>query len=1341
MAEGLQAGRLEVPVVADLAGFAAKLRTEVETAAEGLAAQVKVKIDDKGLRKRLEKAVKKASQGITAKIRVKVDDDRLRSELDGVRRRIADADLNLPIRPDADGDRRGGGLLGGVRSLITGAQGEADRNPVNVPVRMRMPRGRGGLRMLGIGALVSLAQPAVALIGQYALGLTALVSAAAPAVGVLGAIPGLIAAAGTAAIGTKVAFSGFGDAVAQALKAHQQLAAGEKLTEDQQAKLDQSMGKLSKSARKTVTSVVSLSSAWSKMKMSVQERFFSRVADDIKPLSKSVLPLLKSMLGDSADQMGAMAERGAKFMRSGIFRKDFKTIAGSNSRVLGSITGSIGNLGRATLDYLVASGPFVERVGRAGERATQWMRASAKAGRETGSLARFLDHAGDKAAQLGRSTGSLIKGIGGVGRAAQDSGNALLDSFEGTLKRFERWANSGVGQKVMEQFFSDAAPMFHELNMLVGDAMRGIGGAMKNGGVTDLVRQIRTEMMPALGTFFSALGQSVGPAVISVISNIATAIGDLSAAGSGLGILLMALNGLLQVFNGLMHVIPGAGTALATLLGTLLALKVITAVSGMLRGFGTQVAAAGASARMLGTTMRGTLGPGVIGPQITTWQRMQTAYRGAATEGGRLSQTMRGLGAANRVASTAMGGMMSAMGGPLGLAIAGVTIGLGLLASSQEKTARATKAHEDRVKSLSDALSASGGVIDANVRAQAAQLLQETKLADGKGKLVDVMRAADIKLGDLTSAYLGQGKSLGDLQKELQATTDAHTRGVMVGGQWVQKTDDTGLAAMRAKDALGLVRGELESGVKKQKELADAVNSSGTTGTNAYGRLSSAVTSFGDKTKSADERVDALKRALDALNGNTESFHDATARLDAQMLSIDDTMAGTIEKTDGWGKALIDADGMVDTSTRNGQTLNTQLSELRDNMLGVATRAKEAAEQGLMPMSEAMSRSKAAMEEGRAKAIEFARSLGIPKAEAQALIDQMGMVPDTVTMLVKTDGMRQVNAELIGLTTDLKTLGKGQSIEVKAPTDEAMHSLRTLGFVVTGIPGSKNVKVTAPTGEASGNLKALASDITNAPNSKTVTVQAIVAKAITELEGIKSKVAGLKGKKLTMDAPTATAQKQLTDLGFKIKNLKGKKVQITAPTGSAVSAVNSLNTSIQNLKDRNVTVTTTYVQKGHGGALKYENGGILRFANGGFNRAVGKVKAFAQGGLEKHVAQIARGGPTRIWNEPSTGGEAYIPLSPAKRSRSMAILDQVAREFGGRVLYFANGGFAGQAAGGASPRRTGTTAVSRAASTAQTASPLVGGDLNLNIGAVGTTKHALEDAMFQLRLMRLGGGG
>ncbi|MFI8206716.1 hypothetical protein [Streptomyces sp. NPDC085937] len=1332
MAEGLQAGRLEVPVVADLSGFAARLRTAVETAAEGLAAKVKVEVDSKGLRRRLKNAVKEASKGVTAKIRVEIDEDRFRASLDGIRRRIDDVDLNLPVRPDGEGDGSPSGiLLGGLRRLITGAQGEADRNPVNVPVRMRMPSGRRGLRMLGIGALLSLLQPAVALIGQYGAGLTALVSAAAPAVGVLGAIPGLITAAGTAAIGTKIAFNGFGEALKQTNAAQQMLATDGKVTEAQQKKLKEALDKLSPSAKKAVSSVSSLQSAWSKVRMAVSERFFSKVADDIKPLATSVFPLLEDALGDSAAQMGNLGERAAKAMRSGPFRKDFKTIAATNSRVVGHLTDSLANLGRGTVDFLVASGPFTRRVAAAGERMTAWFRASVQAGRETGSLARFLDHAGDKAAQLGRTTGSLIKGLGGVGRAAMDTGNALLNGLEGSMKRFERWANSGAGQRAMEQFFSDAAPVFHEVNLLFGDLMRGLGRSMKDGGILDLVRQIRTELMPALGTFFNALGQTIGPAIISIISNIATAIGNLSAAGSGLGILLVAFGGLLNVFNTLMTVIPGANTALAVFLGGLLMLKVVGAVSRGVQGLATSI-------RNVGTVATTTAAGATT--QTTVWQRMGAAYRSAAGDGRRLSGAMGAVRVGMGGMRTAASGMVSAMGGPLGLALAGVTIGLGLLASRQAEAARATQAHKERVQSLTDALVASGGAIDANVRAQAAQLLQDTELADGKGKLVDMMREAGVSLGELTNAYLGQGTTLEALQEQLQETADVNKIFARTATGAVQTWEDEGLAAIRAKDALGQVKGELEESQKKHKELADAVNQSGTTGTTSYDRLQAAVQVFSDKTKSADDRTDALKRALDALNGNTQSFHDAQAQLNAVMLQVDDTMRGTIERTNGWGKALVGTDGLVNTTTRNGQTLNTQLQELRDGMLGVATRAMEAGEQGLMPMSKAMDQSNAAMERARAKAIELATSMGIPKDQAKALADQMGFVPDTVNTLVTATGIPEATAEVLSLRAKLESLPAGKSTTIKAPTAQARAQLEALGFTIQRVPGSKNVIITAPTGTPRANISALAKDIANAPDKKKVTVQAIIKQATGDLQAIRDKVAGLPpGKKLKMEAPTATAQQAIKDLGYKVKDLKGKKIEITAPNATPLAQVQRIQDKINGLTGRTIHVTVQYSESGKPSVVRtHADGGIVTYANGGIRAAASRIKAFAAG-AERHIAQIGRPGEIRVWNEPETQGEAYIPLAPGKRRRSEAILQRVAEMFGGRVVYFAQGALRQYASGGlrssasSSPVRSVTAAATAAAA-------LVGGDLNLTMtGQPMTPGEALNNALFELRRIRRGG--
>jgi TP901 family phage tail tape measure protein len=58
---------------------------------------------------------------------------------------------------------------------------------------------------------------------------------------------------------------------------------------------------------------------------------------------------------------------------------------------------------------------------------------------------------------------------------------------------------------------------------------------------------------------------------------------------------------------------------------------------------------------------------------------------------------------------------------------------------------------------------------------------------------------------------------------------------------------------------------------------------------------------------------------------------------------------------------------------------------------------------------------------------------------------------------------------------------------------------------------------------------------------------------------------------------------------------------------------------------------------------------------------------------EDHQAQISPA-VMRVWAEPETGGEAYIPLHPTKRARSEQILETVAKMFGYNVKGYANGG-------------------------------------------------------------------
>jgi hypothetical protein len=74
-------------------------------------------------------------------------------------------------------------------------------------------------------------------------------------------------------------------------------------------------------------------------------------------------------------------------------------------------------------------------------------------------------------------------------------------------------------------------------------------------------------------------------------------------------------------------------------------------------------------------------------------------------------------------------------------------------------------------------------------------------------------------------------------------------------------------------------------------------------------------------------------------------------------------------------------------------------------------------------------------------------------------------------------------------------------------------------------------------------------------------------------------------------------------------------------------------------------------------------------------RAIATATFFANGGVENHTAQIAGAGAMRVWAEPETGGEAYIPLGLAKRARSRAIWRETGRHLG--IQQFAEGGFGG----------------------------------------------------------------
>lgn len=156
-----------------------------------------------------------------------------------------------------------------------------------------------------------------------------------------------------------------------------------------------------------------------------------------------------------------------------------------------------------------------------------------------------------------------------------------------------------------------------------------------------------------------------------------------------------------------------------------------------------------------------------------------------------------------------------------------------------------------------------------------------------------------------------------------------------------------------------------------------------------------------------------------------------------------------------------------------------------------------------------------------------------------------------------------------------------------------------------------------------------------------------------ELIDVRNKVKDIPPKKsVNVGVLSAAAIQKLKDLGFKVRTLPDGSVVVRANTGGAQGALNAFIA-----RNAGRTVPVNIVTRVSG---PRQVGGHYFYARGGI------VKAFADGGTEHHPPMVARAKPGtfRMWAEPETGGESYIPWAMDRRGRATKVLGMTADAFG-----------------------------------------------------------------------------
>lgn len=672
---------------------------------------------------------------------------------------------------------------------------------------------------------------------------------------------------------------------------------------------------------------------------------------------------------------------------------------------------------------------------------------------------------------------SLAKAIEDRAGAAE---NALRQVLEPLAESAGELLSTGFSAGLA--LFRDSTDVLDELTAAAAPVARGIRDIVQAAGEGGGALNLFASGLDVAGDVVSGLASLLVP-VGQVIGGIASAFADLPspvlaavAALAAYKLLLPQLDKLAPVaamrqFSSEMQVqralAAQSGESLSRY-GAAMAAFESSTVRGVAaaRGFRDQTVAIRDGAAAVGqpiSTMSASIG--ALGERVPVIAQMRSAFSEAAAGAERFGVGA-GLAAAGATGLKAgFSGLSGLLGGPLGVAITGVTIGLSFLASHHAEAEAAAQRSASAEQAYADALRESQGQITGSIRSQAAKRAQDSEA-------LDLARKLGVSLSEVTDAILGQGNAYNNLRSRVQGIVDAETAWTNVGGNAQKAMTDKGKAASDLLVKLAALSGEFSNGAQKQKDLDEAIKSGRASmldSTQSGRTLGDAIKRLGDNSADADSKARALKDALDVLSGGQISADKAFANLNEQIGKIGPAFKAAGAEASAAGKSIIDSSGAINTTTDAGRRLQDTAEHLGQSMASAAQAAFNLAREQGKSLPEAMAAAVAKAKETRGAFLDAAGAAQIGATEAEKLANRWGLVPDNVATLVSTPGMTDTQRELVLLKAKFDAVPGQKSITVTSLTDEARKQLESLGFKVTHMENG-TVEVTANTEPAKALL-------------------------------------------------------------------------------------------------------------------------------------------------------------------------------------------------------------------------------------------------------------------------------
>lgn len=1102
---------------------------------------------------------------------------------------------------------------------------------------------------------------------------------------------------------------------------------------------DKAIEKLTESGKKAAANMRVI---FQDIRETVSKNFWDEASDNMLTFTETALPQVRDGMAKLSTSMGgvfsSIVDATTKFAKEDGFTVFFSNL----TRGFDNVKAGMGPFMSAFLNLAALGSTIFPRMGKAFEvmstKFDAWVTGLAK----DGTFNRWIDQGVQGIKDLWSAGVSLVGVWQNIGLAAQGAGALTLTSFARLMAQLDVVTNGYRFQTNLSRIFDgarSASDTFHASLGKLGPAMDTFSVTMSNalansgkalGAFIDMLGDVlssknldkgMTAFLEGVKTMFVELRPAAAP-ITEILRTFGEILGSVARDSGPLFRTLFTQ--LATVFTTAWHalepflpVLIQIGTTIVDTLGPALADAAeifIPAFAGGLADLGDGLIPVIKSLADFAVGIVGMVADtplpviaGIVGGILA----LNTAFTMVKAVAPLAAAAMQLFGIEAGIAGARVQLMVPVIGIALA-ALAGLAIGG--VAQMTTNLKSGTPHVNEYATALREDAKAAGEFGDA-IGAATTKLAIKTLMDDGA---YDAARKLGLSTWDVTDAVLHGGKAMDGLKSKLDLVqkgydeeVDASKKSATGMNLYSDRTKNVTKDMAGKKQALDILKGAMDDStgsiakasdeIKIQTELeekagtateghADSVDyltAALEKSTVQFGAAAAATSVLTDEFSSSSAKVDAMRKTFDLLTGGNAK-QKAAETLGAYAKGFNDlkeTVTPLAQDMRNLGDAVYGEEGFLNVAGGNKAVMQVNQA-LVDEVNNVWTGAKAAYD--------------AAIKQGKTAQGAF--------EEAQKFIsDHKG----DYNALAEASGL---SAERVQGQWDA-VFGKEWVLQVSL--QGATEAAAKAQAMVIAIKGNFDGKTFMAWLDANPDMALLAVSDADAVARAFVNhewkanLDAAPQRAIDAIHGLK----GLTQKEWNEGDFSAIMRvgKDIPGLNEALQAIRnGAAGDFDAIIEAIVSgrSVEEARRQLNALAATRTAYIDAVIRRGNGPDLNGDasGNGTPGIANGGIFRSVRRVedlfkgrfqagmfKAYANGGIERHVAQIASGrGPVRIWGESETQGEAYIPYAQSKRPRSLAILTQVARDFGyelNKASEFGAGGFAGHT--GASTTNTASVTI------------------------------------------------